>query len=53
MKFVSINNWNKHFTFIDFIGEEPIPPQIHHTIMIPNNVNIFESIQSLFDLYNE
>jgi hypothetical protein len=49
LNYVSKNNWNTNFTFIEFIGDNPIPPQTHHIIQVPKNVNIIDSIKSLFD----
>jgi hypothetical protein len=52
LEFINQNNWNKNFTFIHFLGDPPIPPQSDHNVNFPSNSNIFDSINELFDSYN-
>jgi hypothetical protein len=39
----------KHFNFIEFHGEEPVPPNTHHDVQVPKDKTRSELIGELFD----
>jgi hypothetical protein len=47
-QFITNNGLQDKYTFESFIGAEPIPPKIHHTIFIPPNQSENDIINMIF-----
>ena len=52
LKFVRTSGIDSSFEFIEFIGNDPIPPKTHHNVFLPPKIkDLSEIIDPLFSLY--